>query len=76
MVPLKSLTEQFWSLHSYRRGARSHVSRCKVGFRRKASDDEVYEHRRWRRKRVGEAVDVLYRECTLADRVLLTWVFQ
>ena len=63
--PGKSLVEQFWS-----------VSRRKVGLRRKASQDEVYEHGRWRRRRVGEAVDVLYREWTLGDRVLLTWVFQ
>ena len=53
--PGNSLAAYFWSLHSYRRGSRTHVSRQDVsipGFRI-ASLDEVYEHARWRRPRLA-----------------------
>jgi hypothetical protein len=73
--PGNSLPEKFWSLHCYRRGARSHVSRGgKFGRHRfkKAATDQVYEHARWRYKRSSEAVDVMYREWTPLDRIKLT----
>lgn len=66
-----SLESKFYSLHSYRRGARSHVSKRR-DISHRASLVQVYEHARWRRRRSGEAIDVMYREWTLADRVLLT----
>lgn len=73
--PGNSIEEKFWSLHCYRRGARSHVSRGglygKHRFRR-AREPQVYEHARWRRKRSGERIDVIYREWTLHDRVQIT----
>jgi len=42
-----SIEARFWSLHCYRRGARTHVSRPIPGLRH-ASKDQVYEHARWR----------------------------
>jgi hypothetical protein len=73
--PGNSIAEKFWSLHCYRRGARSHVSRGgKFGRHRfkKATSDQVYEHARWRYKRSSEPIDVMYREWTPLDRVKLT----
>ena len=67
------LRAKFWSLHCYRRGARSHVSRRhRTLGTRAATPDEVYEHGRWRRRRSGEPVDVLYRQWTLRQRLTLT----
>ena len=70
---LPLLRQKFWSLHCYRRGARTHVSRRHRALgTRAATTDEVYEHARWRRSRSGEVVDVLYRQWTLRDRLRLT----
>ena len=68
-IPLR-----YHSLHMYRRGARSHcdIIRESPTVRRKASPVEVYEHGRWRRNRGNEAIDVMYREWTLFDRLQLT----
>jgi hypothetical protein len=70
-----TIESKYWSLHCYRRGARSHVSRGgKFGrhrFRR-ATNPQVYEHARWRYRRSSEAVDVMYREWTPRDRIKLT----
>jgi hypothetical protein len=57
--PGNTLEAKFWSLHCYRRGARSHVSRGgKFGKKRlrRATKDEVYEHGHWRRRRSGEDI--------------------
>jgi hypothetical protein len=73
--PGNSLADKFWSLHCYRRGARSHVSRGGIYGRhrlKKATLDQVYEHARWRRKRSGKAIDKIYREWTIRDRIKLT----
>jgi hypothetical protein len=70
-----SIEEKFWSLHCYRRGARSHVSRGgKFGHHRfhKATKDQVYEHARWRYRRSSEAIDAVYREWTPLDRIKIT----
>jgi hypothetical protein len=70
-----SIEEKFWSLHCYRRGARSHVSRGgKFGLHRfkKATQVQVYEHARWRRRRSSEAIDAIYREWNPIDRIQLT----
>lgn len=69
------IPSQFWSLHSYRRGSHSHVTRGGIyGARRfrKASETQSYEHARWRRKRNGEAIDVIYRQWTILDRISIT----
>jgi hypothetical protein len=39
---------------------------------RKASQDQVYEHARWRRRRSSEAIDKQYDDWTEADRIALT----
>lgn len=70
--PGNTIREKIWSLHTYRRGARSHVSKRRPGQYRKATKDEVYEHARWKRSRRSEEIDVIYREWTLADRIQLT----
>jgi hypothetical protein len=73
--PGNSLEDKIWSLHCYRRGARSHVSRGGIYGRfrlKKATPDQVYEHARWRRKRSGEAIDKIYREWTFRDRIKIT----
>jgi hypothetical protein len=73
--PGNTLESKFWSLHCYRRGARSHVSRGgKFGRHRlrRATKDEVYEHGRWRRRRSGEAIDKMYQSWPLRDRLKLT----
>ena len=68
-----TLADKFWSLHSYRRGARTHCQRKRPErYHRKATHVQVYEHARWRLKRSGEAVDVLYREWTLYERLRIT----
>jgi hypothetical protein len=73
--PGNSLEAKFWPLHCYRRGARSHVSRDGLYGRhrlKKATNDQVYEHARWRRKRAGEAIDKIYRKWTIRDRIKIT----
>ena len=70
--PGNSIQDKIWSIHCYRRGARSHVSKTRAGQYRKATKDQIYEHARWRRSRRGEAIDVIYREWTLCDRIQLT----
>jgi hypothetical protein len=70
-----SIEEKFWSLHCYRRGARSHVSRGgKFGHHRfkQATQAQVYEHARWRYRRSSEAIDVIYREWNPVDRIQIT----
>ena len=73
--PGNTLESKFWSLHCYRRGARGQVSRggtLALHRFRRATDTQVYEHARWRRKRSGEKIDVIYREWPLIDRIQLT----
>ena len=70
--PGNTIREKIWSLHTYRRGARSHVSKCHTGQYRRATKDQIYEHARWTRSRRREDIDVMYREWTLTDRILLT----
>jgi hypothetical protein len=68
-----SIEERFWSLHSYKRGARSHVTRGGTPGMRKATNDEIYEHARWARKQSkSEAIDVIYREWNPIERIRLT----
>lgn len=71
-TPGNRIPDKFWALHSYRRGARSSVSKRRTDGARKVSTAQVYEHGRWRLRRSGEPVDVMYREWTFADRLELT----
>ena len=66
-----SIANKFWSLTSYRRGARTHAQRGQGP--QKATLAQVYEHGRWRRRRTGEHIDVMYREWSLRDRLLITF---
>ena len=70
-----SLEDKFWSLHCYRRGSRSHVSRGgRYGdnrFRR-ATPDQVYMHGRWRLRRQNKPIDRTYQEWTNRDRIKIT----
>ena len=67
----QSIENKFWSLNSYRRGARTHAQRGR-GLE-KANTTQIYEHGRWRRRRTGEHIDVMYREWSLRDRLLITF---
>jgi hypothetical protein len=74
-----SIESKYWSLHCYRRGARSHVSRGgRFGWHRfqRATKPQVYDHARWRYRRSSEAVDVMDREWTPRDRIKLTLYWQ
>ena len=67
------LERKFWSLHCYRRGARTHCQRSFPGTgHKKASKVQVYEHGRWRLSRSSEDIDVLYQEWTIYERLRLT----
>ena len=71
--PDLTLEYAFWSLHCYRRGARTHCQRANPDRRhKKASKVQVYEHARWRGKVGGEDIDVVYREWTLYDKLRIT----
>ena len=70
--PGKSMAEAFYSMHSSRRGGRSHVSKRRVGCIRKATIDEINEHGRWRRKRSSESMAEQYRQWELEDRLAIT----
>jgi hypothetical protein len=74
-APGNTLEAKFWSLHCFRRGAGSH---CTRGGRfahhrfRKATKPQLYEHGRWRRRRSGEDIDIVYREWTMYQRLVIT----
>jgi hypothetical protein len=73
--PGNTLEAKFWSLHCFRRGARSQVSRGgKFGRHRfrKAFKSQVYEHGRWRNRRSGEDIDVMYHAWTLMEKIQIT----
>ena len=70
----RMLPRKFFSIHSYRRGARSHAQRSQptIAGHRKAPDTWIYEHGRWRLQRSSEPIAVQYREWTLYERLRLT----
>jgi len=68
----QSLEEVFYSLHSYRRGGRSEVSKARPVPLRRATDDEVNEHGRWRVKRSNMKMAQLYLSWDLVERVAIT----
>jgi hypothetical protein len=75
-TPGNSLLERFYSLHSYRRGGRTRVSKvAETGDtprRRKATDREELEHGRWRRSRRTMDMPTLYLEWTILQRLAIT----
>lgn len=74
-----TIPDKFWSLHMYRRGARTHVGRGGthdgVSFK-KASKAQTFEHGRWRLKRSAMAIDQQYNEWPYAERILITLLCQ
>jgi hypothetical protein len=67
-----SIPAKFWSMHSYRRGGRTHVSRKREGCLRKATDAEVNEHGRWRQARRSMDMPTAYQEWSALDRLSIT----
>jgi hypothetical protein len=70
-TPGNRIEDKYYSCGSYRRGGRTSSTRRGGGTRR-ASEDEVYEHGRWRQRRTKENMPTLYTEFTLMDRLNLT----
>ena len=63
----------FYSLHSYRRGAKTFPTRKRNGCRRAATRVELENHGRWRVKNTGrEDMPLHYTEPSIEDRVYLT----
>jgi hypothetical protein len=72
---VNNLEQKFWSLHCYRRGARSRVSKggSRNGYTfRKATTDQTYEHARWRLRRSSESIDKVYQQWEIIDRIKIT----
>ena len=68
-----TIPQRFYSLHCYRRGARTHCARSRAGTsHRKATLSQIEEHGRWRRRRSSEPVHLQYREWTLYERLRIT----
>jgi hypothetical protein len=67
-----TIAEKFWSMHSYRRGARTHVYKTHPETLRKATPAEVNEHGRWAKKRESLDMPTLYLALPIVDRILLT----
>jgi hypothetical protein len=71
-IPGNRIEDWVHSMHSYRHGARESVGAKQPNTRRKATNDEVYEHGRWRRKRGNEPIDKQYDRWPLVRRLNLT----
>ena len=69
-----SLEEAFYSLHCYRRGARTYVElpRPAPVTQFKPTRAHIYEHARWTKSRTGEQIDVIYRQWPLYERLKIT----
>lgn len=67
-----SIPEKFWSLNCYRRGARSHVSHSRQRSTVAATTAQIYEHGRWRLKRSTEAIDKVYQQWPISERLKIT----
>ena len=67
-----SIKQAFYSLHCYRRGARTHVELGSGGRATRANKIQIYEHARWSRSRSGEQIDVQYRQWPLKQRLDIT----
>ena len=67
-----TLAQAFYSLHCYRRGARTHVDLPRRTGPPRASKTQVYEHSRWTRTNAGQKIDDLYRQLPLYERIKIT----
>jgi hypothetical protein len=67
-----AIADKYYSMHSYRRGARSQCSRKRDGFLRAATKPEVNEHGRWRVSRGSMDMATQYLEWSIADRLSIT----
>jgi hypothetical protein len=72
LLPYTDIPRSFYSLHCYRRGARTQASKLRGSTTQRASPDQIYEHGRWRKSRASERIDIIYREWPLYDRLLIT----
>jgi hypothetical protein len=71
----QQIRDHFWSCHSWRRGINTFVKRPPPGIVvRRANDDEVYEHQRWKKRQsqAGEAMPILYNEWDKEMRLAIT----
>ena len=67
------LRQRLYSLHSWRRGGRTHVSRRRKGCVRAATEQEIRDHGRWRsRGKIGTDMVTHYREPSYEDRLYIT----
>lgn len=75
MIPGNRIEDKYWSLHCYRRGARSNVSLRRIvngTVIRKASATHVYVHGRWSVARSNEPIDKQYLQWTDWHRLQIT----
>jgi hypothetical protein len=79
--PGNRMEDKIYSMHTWRRGGRSRVSRVSRLPRhnepnprgtRKASPTEVYEHGRWQQNKEAEDMPKRYNQWDLSDRILIT----
>ena len=71
--PGLSIPERFYSMHCWRRGGNSHVTKKRRFCKRRATDREIDEHGRWEKPRDKQEMKVAYRQWTLADRHAITY---
>ena len=68
-----TLAYVFWSLHSCRRGARTHCQRSNPDRRHhKATKAQVCEHARWQLQGPPCEIDAVHRDWTLCDKLKIT----
>ena len=70
-TPGRSIPENFYSMGSFRRGARLDVSERQQGSVRKATKEERFEHERWLQKKAPD-IDVHYLEWGMTEKIRLT----
>ena len=71
-APGNTIADKYYSMHSYRRGARTHCSRKRDGCVRGATKTEINEHGRWRVPRASMDMATQYLEWSIADRLSIT----
>lgn len=67
-----NIPARFYSMGSYRRGGRSHVTKKRPGCIRKATPLEIYEHGRWAITPGTEAAPIHYNEPSVPDKLDIT----
>ena len=79
LLPGHRIRDKIYGMHSWRRGGRSRVSRSlrtgelPILGRRKATDTEIVEHGRWRRRdKGGEDMPTHYNQWDVVDRASIT----